>query len=457
MSVTDLDLGAELGATFSGRLIDRRSAEYDEARRVHNGLVDRRPLLVAQCFGASDVIDVLGLARRAGLEVAIRGGGHSVAGLSTVDDGVVVDLSPMKGVHVDPSRATVRAQPGVTWRQLNRETALHGLAVTGGTISTTGIAGLTLGGGFGWLMGAFGLAADNLRSAEVVTAGGELLVASPDEHPDLFWALRGGGGNFGVVTSFEYALHPVDQVVGGLVAHPFEAARDVLRFCRELAAGAPDELGLVAALVHAPDGSGAPLAAIAVCHCGDRDAAERDLEPLLAFGSPALTQVGPMPYPAVNTMLDDSYPPRALNYWKSSFLSDLRDDAIELLVEGFAAAPSPMTLVAIEHHHGAATRVGVSETAVPHRKAGFNVLLTSVWSDPATTDANVEWTRGLFAALTPHLAGRRYVNYLDADDDGESVARAAYGENYERLAEVKRRYDPENVFRRNLNVPPAGS
>jgi FAD/FMN-containing dehydrogenase len=454
MSMTELDLAAEMSG-FSGRLLDSSSAGYDDARRVHNGLVDRRPAVIAQCRGTSDVIDVLKSARRHGLDIAVRGGGHSVAGLSTIDDGVLVDLSAMKGIHVDATRATARAQAGVTWRELNRETASHGLAVTGGTVSTTGIAGLTLGGGFGWLMGAYGLAADNLTSVDVVTADGEPLTASADLHPDLYWAVRGGGGNFGVVTSFEYALHPVEQVVGGLVAHPYDSAREVLHFFREFAREAPDELGLVAALVHAPDGSGIPLAAIAVCHCGEVAVAEAELGALRSFGSPAVTQVGPMAYPAVNTMLDDAYPPGALNYWKSSFLTDLHDDVIDRLVDGFAVAPSPMTVVAIEYHHGAATRVGVTDTAVPHREVGFNVLLTSVWADPAKTDANIDWTRALFAALAPHLAGRRYANYLDSDDDGEGVARAAYGPNYERLAAIKRRYDPQNIFRRNLNVPPS--
>lgn len=434
---------------FAGPILGPGDVDYEEARRVHNGLIDRRPALIARCRGTADVVAALRFARETNLAVAVRGGGHSVAGLSTIDGGLLVDLSSLKGVHVDPAAGTARAQAGTTWAELNRETGVFGLAVTGGIVSTTGIAGLTLGGGFGWLMGTYGLAADNLLAAQVVTAAGDVLTASADENADLFWALRGGGGNFGIVTSFEYRLHPLEQVVGGIVAHPFEAARDVLRLFRELVAGAPDELGLIAALVHAPDGSGVPLAAVALCHAGEPEQAESDLAQLLDYGAPVLSQVGPMPYPAVNTMLDAGYPAGALNYWKSSFLRDLTDDAIDTLVERFASAPSAMTQLAIESFHGAVTRVGVSETAVPHREPGFNLLITSVWTDPTATDINVEWTREVYGALHPALADRRYANYLDADD--LDATRAAYGPNYARLAELKGRYDPDNVFR-NLNI-----
>jgi FAD/FMN-containing dehydrogenase len=442
-----------LQARFAGRLLSPHDDEYDQARRVHNGLVDKRPALIARCLGTADVVAALEFARAAGLEIAVRGGGHGVAGRSTTEGGVLVDLSAMKGVHVDPGARAARAQAGVTWREFDSETALFGLAVTGGAVSTTGIAGLTLGGGLGWLMGTYGLTADNLLSAQLVTAGGEVLTASLDEHPDLFWGLRGGGGNFGVVTWFEYRLHRVEQVTGGIVAHPYHAAPDLLKLYRELASRAPDELGLMAALVPAPDGSGAPVAAMAACHCGDPRRAERDLARLTGFGTPVVRQVGPMPYPEMNRLLDAAYPAGALNYWKSSFLADLTDDAIEVLVAHFAAAPSPMTQLAIESFHGAVTRVGATETAIPHRERGFNILITSVWTDPAATEENVEWTRDLYDALRPFLADRRYVNYLDGDDT--SAARAAYGPNYARLAEVKRRYDPENVFRGNLNIPPA--
>ena len=442
-----------LAGVFAGALLRPGDPGYEEARKVHNGLVDRRPALIARCTGTADVVEALRFGRESELELAVRGGGHSVAGLSVSDGGVVIDLSALKGLHVDHRAGTVRAQAGTTWGELNRETGLFGLAVTGGVISTTGVAGLTLGGGVGWLMGCHGLAADNLLSVQLVTAAGEVVTASPHEHPDLFWAIRGGGGNFGIATWFEYRLRPLREVVGGLVAHPLADAREALRFYRAFVADAPDELTVYAALTHAPDGSGAPLAAFAICHAGDRPGAERDLRPLLDFGSPILSEVGPRPYAAVNTMLDDGFPAGALNYWKSSFLTALSDEAIDVLVEQFSECPSPTSQIAVEHFHGAVTRVGVPETAVPHREAGFNVLITSVWSDPAATDENVEWARDTYDVLRPLLSDRRYVNYLDRDDG--NAARAAYGPNYARLSEVKRRYDPENIFRLNVNVPPA--
>jgi len=442
---------AELSTTFSGDLIRPGDASFDEARRVHNGLVDKRPGLIARCRGTADVVDAIRFATQRGIPISVRGGGHNVAGRSVIDDGVVIDLGPMKGLVVDPSSRTAHAQGGVTWREFNRETAVHGLATTGGFVSTTGIAGLTLGGGFGWLMGKHGLAADNLVSAEVVTARGEVITTSEAEHPDLFWALRGGGGNFGVVTGFEYRLHPLAQVVGGLVAHPFDAAGDVLRFFRDLTQDLPDELGTFAGLVHAPDGSGAKLAAIVVCHAGDPAQAEIDLKTLTDFGSPLISQIGPMPYPVINTMFDDAYPRGALNYWKSSFLRGLDDGVIDRSIEGFASCPSPMTAIAFEDFHGAVTRVPVDATAVPHREPGYDLLITSVWTDPATTDDNIAWTRSTFGTLEGSFAGRRYVNYLDDDDPSDE----AFGSDRRRLAQVKRTYDPDDEFRSTHRIAPA--
>src|SRR5437867_4769185 len=333
-------------AAFSGSVIDPNHERYEEARKVHNGLIDKRPALIARCHGTADVVDAIAFARESGLEISVRGGGHSVAGKAVTDGGLMIDLAEMKGIHVDAAARTVRAQGGVTWGELNRETALHGLATTGGVVSTTGIAGLTLGGGLGWLNGIYGLAVDNLLSVELVTAAGDVLNVTDQSDPDLFWALRGGGGNFGVATWFEYRLHPLKEVVGGVIAFPFDAARDVLRFFRDLSQ--PDELWVVAGLVHAPDGSGAKMAALVVCHVGSVDQAERDLLPLLEFGSPIMSEVGPMPYPAVNTLFDDAYPRGALNYWKSSFLRDLNDDAIDELVGQFAVVPSPMSAMVVE-------------------------------------------------------------------------------------------------------------
>lgn len=440
------------GETFGGEVVRPADDGYDEARAVFNGLIDKRPALILRCRTTGDIVEALAVARESGLEIAVRGGGHNIAGRSTSDGGVVIDLSPMKQITIDPVARIARVAPGVTWGELNDAAAEHGLATTGGTISTTGVAGLTLGGGLGWLMGGYGLAADNLTAVEIVTAEGDVVHADADHEPDLFWAVRGGGGNFGIVSSFEFRLHPVATVVAGLVVHAFDAAADLLRLCREFTAGLPDEIGLMALLVHAPDGSGTPVAAVAVCHAGPSDQASSDLTRLLEHGSPLLTQVGPMPYPVVNTMLDDGFRPGNRYYWKSSFMPALSDEAIEVLVRRFAECPSPMSGIAIEYLHGAVTRIPVSATAVAHRDTSFNILIAGVWQDPAGDAANMTWARDTYAELEPFFVNRRYVNYLSEDD---AEVRSAYGPNYERLAALKHRYDPENLFRANHNILPA--
>jgi len=438
---------------FSGALLLRESVGYDEARRVHNGAIDRRPALIARCQGAADVSEAVRFGRAAGLEISVRGGGHNVAGRAVVDDALMIDLSPMKGIHVDVTAKTVRAQGGVVWHEFNRETAAHGLAVTGGAISTTGIAGLTLGGGLGWLMAKFGLAADNLLSVELINAEGDIVEVTEESDADLFWALRGGGGNFGIAASLKYRLHPLQMVVGGLIAHPFEAAGDMLRFYRDAAAETSDDLTVFAGLVHAPDGSGVKLAAMVVFHTGTPEAAERDLAPFKEFGSPLMIEIGPMPYPVMNTILDANYPAGSQNYWLSSFTGGISDGLIDVAIDRFASVPSPMTAILLEHFHGAVCRVGVQDTAVPHREEGWNLLLPSVWMDPADDDANVTWTRETHAALGEHLTDRRWLNYLGDDQDASAV-RGAYGPNYDRLVQLKRRYDPENIFRHNHNIEP---
>jgi FAD/FMN-containing dehydrogenase len=446
-------LVAELAGQVSGSVLSPLDAGYDSARAVHNGLIDRRPALIVRCQTACDVAAALALARRAGLEVSVRGGGHNVAGRAVTDGGVMIDLAEMKGIAIDPDLATATAEGGVTWGELNNAAAEHGLAVTGGAVSGTGIAGYTLGGGLGWLMARYGLAADNLLAVELVTAECDVLRVDAACHPDLFWALRGGGGNFGIATSFTYRLHPIQTVVGGLIAHPIEAAPELLRFYRDAVADASDDLTVFAGLVHAPDGSGAKLSALVVFHTGDAAEAERELKPLKTWGSPLVVEVGPMPYPVMNTILDAGFPAGSLNYWLSSFTRGLPDELIDLAVERFAAVPSPMTAILLEHFHGAVTRVGVSETAVPHRDPGWNLVIPSVWTDPADTEANVAWSRETFAAMRPHLGSGRWLNYLD-DDQAEDAIRAAYGPNYDRLREVKRRYDPDNVFHLNHNIAP---
>ena len=438
-----------------GEVLRPGDAGYEEARRVHNGLIDKRPLLIARCRTVPEVVAAVDFGRLNGLEISVRGGGHSVAGFGVCDGGLMIDLSPMKEIDVEAERRVVRAQPGVTWSELNERTQAHGLAVTGGVISTTGIAGLTLGGGFGWLMPKFGLATDNLLSAEVVTADGRVLTANADENADLFWGLRGGGGNFGVVTSFEYRLHPLGPTItGGLIVHPFDAAAAVFRFFRDFSVDVSDDVMLNAALLHAPDGSDARLAGILVAHVGTAEEAEKELAPLLAFGSPLDVQVGPMPYTVLNSLLDDGFPKGALNYWKSSFLSGLPDEAIEAMARDYASCPSPMSKVIIEHFHGAVARVSVEATAVPHREDGYNFLIASVWTDPATTDENIAWTRAAFESVQPYAAARRYVNYLAGDDSGEDPVRSAYGPNYDRLVELKAKYDPDNLFHLNFNIAP---
>ena len=442
-----------VSATLSGTLLQVTDHGYDDARTIHNGLIDKRPALIARCRGTADVVDAIALAREAGVEISVRGGGHNVGGRAVTNGGLMVDLAEMKGIHVDPGARTVRAQAGATWAEFNRETALHGLAVTGGQVSTTGIAGFTLGGGLGWLMGAYGLAADNLISVELVTASGEVVDVTADSHPDLFWALRGGGGNFGVATSFEFRLYPLTQIVGGLIAYPIAAAGDVLRFYRDFTQSASDELTVHCVLAHAPDGSGMKIAALALCHAGPAELAEAEIAPIRAFGSPIMDMLGPMPYPMINAMLDEGYPRGALYYWKSNLISELDDSLINEAVARFATTPSPMNAILFEHYHGAVTRVGPTDTAVPHRTEGYNMLLPSVWLDPAATDANIAWTRETYDAFRPSFAEGRWLNYL-GDDEQVDAVRAAYGPNYDRLVEVKRRYDPDNIFRLNQNIDP---
>ena len=456
MSDVTTEGGVELlGEALSGPVLSPGDPGYETVRRVHNGLIDKHPAIIARCVHTADVMNAVKFGRSEGLEISVRGGGHNVAGRSTTDGGVMIDLSGMKGIHIDPVALTARVQPGVNWRQLNRETQLHGLAVTGGMVSTTGIAGFTLGGGLGWLMAKLGLATDNLLSARVVTADGRTLTASEEENADLFWGLRGGGGNFGVVSSFEFRLHPVGPTItGGLVAYPFDKAPEVLRFYRDFMTETSDDLTAIGALAHAPDGSGAKLALIAACHVGTPEQAEADLRPLREFGEPVLTQLGPMPYTVMNSFLDDGYPEGSLNYWKSSFLADLPDAAFDTMIEQFAICPSPMTGVFLESFHGAVTRVPVEATAVPHREPGYNLLITSVWSDPAATEDNVGWTKETFASMEPFFVNRRWLNYFSEDDVGEDPVRAAYGPNYERLVELKNEYDPDNIFRLNANIPP---
>ena len=435
-----------------GELIRGGDANYDAARRVWNGNVDRKPALIARCTGVADVQCAVNFARTHDLLLSVRGGGHSAPGYGTNNGGLVLDLTPMKGIRVDPITRTARAQGGVLWRELDHGTQAFGLAVTGGTVSNTGIGGLTLGGGIGWLAGKHGLTIDNLLSADVVTADGQFRHASANENPDLFWALRGGGGNFGVVTSFEYQLHPVTQVLGGMVMYPLDQARDMLRFYRDLCPTLSDEAEANIALVTAPQGM--PVAAMLLGYNGPLAEGEKALAAARAFGKPLADMVAPMSYGARQVLLDEPNARHGLHrYWRSIFTSQISDAVIDLLIEGAAQFSSPLSSLLLFYVHGAATRVGPTATAFAARTAQWDFDAIAQWTDGATSAQHIAWVRELTAQLEPLMAGSVYVNHI-ADDDKPELVRASFGENYARLKQLKREYDPGNLFRVNANIAP---
>lgn len=441
-------------ASFSGTVLFPGDANYDDIRRVQNGLIDKRPAVIARCKNTADVVVAVQAARQTGLEISIRGGGHNVAGRAVTEGGLMIELSLMNGVTVDPAARTAVAEGGATWAEFNRATQAHGLATTGGVVSSTGVGGLTLGGGLGWLMGVHGLAIDNLLAVEVVLADGRVAQASAQSEPELFWGLRGGGGNFGVATRFTFRLHPQGIVAAGMVAHPLERGEEVLRFYRSQADGAPEALTRMAGLMHAPDGSGHKLAAIAGCHAGG-EAGMADVAAVKLWGPPVVDMLGPIPYEAANSMLDAAFPKGALNYWKSCFLSTLSDAAIDVIVGAFRACPAPLGFMLLERFHGAVSRVAPTATAFPHRAVGYNLLILSQWMDPQHSDACIAWARNTFQAVSPFSGGGRYVNYLGDDEAGAAVD-AAFGVNTARLRAVKAMYDPQNVFYMNQNIVPKG-
>ena len=441
----------DLASEVRGQLLGPRDLGYDAARAVFNSMIDRRPLAVLRCAAASDVVRGIAFARRHGLALSVRGGGHNVAGSAVVDGALMLDLSGMKDVQVDATSRTVRADPGLTLGEFDRATQAFGLATTLGVVSMTGIAGLTLGGGLGWLNGRYGLACDNLISAEVATADGELLRASERENEDLFWAIRGGGGNFGVVTSFEYRLHPVGQVLAGGLSYPLSAAPTVLRFYDEFVKAAPDELSTAASFALTP--AGEPAVSIAVCYCGPLEEGERVLRPLRTVRPPVEDSIQPMPYTAWQSGPDEGFPPGRLHYWKAGYLRDLTDAAIDTLTRFVPLMPSSASGAGLQQMHGAASRVAPSATAFAHRGEQYDFLILSQWSEAADSARNIEWTRALFEAMRPHLEDAVYVNNLG--DEGPDRVHAAYGDNYPRLAAIKKTYDPDNVFRANQNIAPA--
>jgi FAD/FMN-containing dehydrogenase len=451
MSLTEADI-AGLRGGLRGKVVIAGDAQYEAARQVWNGNVDRRPALIVRCSGAADVKQAVDFARSHELLVSIRGGGHSAPGYGTNDSGLVIDLSAMKGIRVDPSTRTVAAQGGVLWRELDHETQAYGLATTGGTVSNTGVAGLTLGGGLGWLMGKHGLTVDNLISADVVTADGAFRKASAQDDPDLYWALRGGGGNFGVVTSAEYRLHPVTQVLGGMVIYPLDQARDVLRFYRDFCPTLPDEAEAYAAVLTAPQGM--PVAALILGYNGSLAEGERVLGPARRFGKPIADVVGPMPYAARQQLLDEPNAVHGLQrYWRSAFTEQITDPLIDSLVDAAAGFSSVLSALIFFYMHGAATRVPSTATAFAPRRALWDFDVVGQWKDTQESPSHIGWVRSLWSRLEPHLQGTAYVNHLAADDRPEKV-RASFGENYSRLRALKAVYDPNNLFRLNANIAP---
>jgi FAD/FMN-containing dehydrogenase len=452
VSLSASDIGA-LRGDLQGRLLLSGDSGYEEARRVWNGNVDRRPGLIARCVNAGDVQKVVGFASGRGLLLSVRGGGHSAPGYGTNDGGLVIDLSPMKAIAVDADNRTARAEAGVLWRELDGQTQAHGLATTGGTVSNTGIAGLTLGGGLGWLAGKHGLTIDNLLSADVVTADGQLRRASATENSELFWALRGGGGNFGVVTAFEYRLHPVSQVLGGMLIYPLDQAADMLRFYRDFCPMLPDEAEAYAALPTTPEG--VPAAAMLLGYNGAIEEGQRVLAQARAFGKPVADLVGPMPYGVRQTMLDEPNAKHGLHrYWRAAFTETISDGLIDAAVATAARFSSPLSALLFFHMHGAGTRVPAGETAFAARRPQWDFDAIGQWADPAESATHIAWVREVWAKVEPHLQGRVYVNHIAADDTPEKV-RASFGENHARLRELKTVFDPTNLFRMNANIAPA--
>jgi hypothetical protein len=468
MSTTRVDVPSaaieQLGEAMRGEVLHRGSPGYDEARCVWNGMIDRRPAVIARCTGVADVIQAVDFARLNAMEVAVRGGGHSAHGYGTCDDGIVIDLGPMKGMRVDPESRTVRAEAGLTWGELDRETQAFGLAVTGGRFSTTGIAGLTLGSGSGWIERRCGLTSDNLLAADVVTADGRLVKCSPRQNSDLFWALRGGGGNFGLVTSFVFRLHEIGPVIyGGMLVSTPDRATEIVRFMRDYMEDAPDDLGGAIGFVSAPpepfvppEMHFKPICGLILCWTGDHAEGERVIAPIREAAQPVMDMVGPMPYTALQSMLDGGGAKGTRAYMKAEFMDELTDEAIDRFVAHGNDRPGPMTQLLLEPMGGAIGRVPDGGSALGSRDVKWCYHALSMWMEPGreAEDAHVAWARGLAAELEPHTTDGVYLNYTS--DEGETRVRQTFGEEgYARLVELKDRYDPGNMFHLNQNVRPS--
>ena len=444
----------ELRGNLSGEVVLPEDDGYDESRKIWNANIDKHPAIIAYCAGVADVIDSVNFARDNNLLLSVRGGGHNFPGTCVADNGLVIDLSRMNSVRVDPVRHTARAEGGAKWGQFDRETQAFGLASTGGTNYDTGIGGLTLGGGMGWLGGKHGLALDNLIGVDIVTADGQLRVANATENPDLFWSVRGGGGNFGVVTSFEYQVHPVGPLMVGVVIFHLDKAKEILQFYNEFAGNVPDELNTAGALATLEDGT--PVVGIVACYNGPLDEGKKVLEPLEKLGQPVVAQFEAMPYVQVQRLLDSFTPDGQQYYEKSHFITDISDGAIDALVEAYRSTSSPGNLLVFQQQGNAANRVPREATAYSHRDGRYNLLLIARWADPGESEIHFRWTRDLWEELLPHCTGGVYVNNVGSEaDDGATMVRSSYGANYPRLAEMKKKYDPDNLFRHNQNIKPA--
>jgi FAD/FMN-containing dehydrogenase len=439
--------------SLRGPLLRPGDADYDEARKVWNANVDKRPALIARCVGVSDVINAVNFARANSLLVSVRGGGHNIPGNCVCNGGLVIDLTRMKGIRVDPARRTVRAEGGVKWGEFDHETQAFGLATPGGTDADTGIAGLTLGGGIGWLSGRYGLSCDNLIAADIVTADGQFRHVSASEHPDLFWGIRGGGGNFGVVTSFAYQLHAVGpMVLAGVLFYPFAKAKEYLRFYSDFSRQSPDELNTIGGLGTSHDG--AKVGVMAVCYSGPLEEGERVLRPVREFGPPLADHIQPMPYTAAQQILAPLAPAGRHYYIKSHFIKDISDSAIDTMVAHFEQVTSPLSAMIFQQMGNATNRVPSGDTAFSHRDMGYEWAAFSAWLDPGESVGHIRWTRAFSQAMLPFTKGF-YVNQAGTEaDEGADLIREAFGANYQRLADLKRKYDPTNLFRHNQNITP---
>ena len=437
-----------------GQVLRPEDAGYDAARTVWNGMVDKRPALIARCLGTADVVSSVRFAREHDLLVSVRGGGHNYAGKSVCENGLMIDLAPMKGIHVDPVQRTARAQTGLRLGEFDRETQVFGLATTLGINTDTGIAGLTLGGGYGWLAGKHGLACDNVVAVEVVTADANVVTASATQNPDLFWGMRGAGANLGVVTSLEYQLHPLGPVLGGLVVYPLSSGKAVLRAFHDFSASCPDEVTTAALVATAPNGE--PAIIIGACYCGSLDGGERALKPLRTLAPPLADFIAPQPYTQIQTLFDAAWPPGRRYYNKSSIVRDLTESAIEMLIAYGRTLPTPLSAIAFQQLHGAASRVPVEATAFPHRYDHYSAMVHPATDDATESEMIVRWGRECWDALQAHADRGVYVNALeDASTEGEERVREAYGPNFTRLVALKKKYDPTNFFTSNQNIPVA--